>query len=307
MADQERLTNKERREKARLERKQQEAIAAAQAKKKRTFTALFTTLGVAVVAGLAWLAFTSGPDEVPSGGITLTQAAALTAQETAGCEPVPGQVLEDRTHYEPGQAPPADSIYTSVRPTASGPHFRTPVEAGAYGGVVDERAITHSLEHGTIAVYTAPDVDADTASEIEAWVEKLNAAGFRRAGTGAGILSAEFVGPFTSGKPIAVRAWGFAADCDTFDEDAFNGYVIEHFGIRGVSPEAGIGGYPEGVLDYTDVTIDEQSPEPAPAGSSEPMDSSTEPTPDASETATDEPSDEPSEDASVEPTPTPTG
>ncbi|MDP8962145.1 MAG: hypothetical protein M3N32_11095, partial [Actinomycetota bacterium] len=69
---------------------------------------------------------------------------------------------------------------------------------------------------------------------------------------GAGILVAPYPGDFTSGKPVALRAWATAIDCERFNRMVADSFLIERFATHGNAPEKGIGGsaYPEGVVHY---------------------------------------------------------
>jgi hypothetical protein len=51
--------------------------------------------------------------------------------------------LADRFHFEASAAPDADTIYTDMRPTHSGPHTvqTTPVSPDGYSRQIDERSL----------------------------------------------------------------------------------------------------------------------------------------------------------------------
>jgi hypothetical protein len=261
VAERERLTNKERRAQAREERKRKEAEAAAKRKRAAVRNGLVTALIVAVVAAVVLQAFLGGPDEIGD-PILISSTEAEDARTAAGCEVLADrEPLPDRSHFAANQAPPADAIYTDIRPTHSGPHTESvhPIVPEGASSQLDERSTTHNLEHGAIIAWYDPEqVDRATANEMGEWAGLLNANGFRvdRAGT------AIFVAPYTepgisSGKAVAFRAWGTAMDCDEWDETVANSFVIEHFGTHGIGPERTFAPYPEGVLEFTDREVED--------------------------------------------------
>lgn len=266
MAEQERRTNKERREAARQERKAKEAEAARKAKQGQLRGILATVLVVAVVGGVAFLAFgQGGGPTILEDTITVASADAETAREAAGCEVLNDrEPLPNREHFSAAQAPDPASIYTDGRPTHSGPHDERQLNVApdGFSSQVSETATTHNLEHGSVIVWYDPAQAADQEGEITDWVATLNASGFQEPaapGAGAGIFRAPYEDPgISSGQAIAFRAWGTAMDCDTFDETVANAFVAENFGIRGIGPENVLGGYPEGVLEFSDQDVEEQ-------------------------------------------------
>ncbi len=253
VAEQERKTKAERRAEARAERKRAEEEAARRAKKQSVRNGVIVVAVIAVIALVmvpaisGW--FGGGEDEV-----TLSLQGALEARESAGCEMVVnGQPLPDSTHHDPANAPPADVLYgdSQVRPTHSGPHF-----AGlnqALGGVpsdpLDERATTHNLEHGSVIAWFDPDtVESGTADEMEDWMRSRQDLGFE-SNSGGNI----FVSPYpemTGDKPIALRAWGYALNCDAWDQEVADSFLIDYWGTHGQAPERNLSPYPRGSLGY---------------------------------------------------------
>jgi hypothetical protein len=267
VAEQERLTNKERREKARDERKAKEAEAARKKKKGNLRNGVVTFAIVAVVAAVLLQAFTGGPDSIDE-QIELISTQVEDARLAAGCEILAEQEpLEDRSHVEQASQLDADTVYTDTRPTHSGPHTVGihPVIPDA-SNQIDEISSTHNLEHGAIIVWYDPDqVEGDTPAEIGDWAEQLNDNGFARAQAGVGILSSPYEDPgIDSGKAFAFRAWGTAMDCDEWDEDVAYGFVLDHYGTHGIGPERTIAPFPNDVLGYVDQETPDTSPEDAP-------------------------------------------
>lgn len=260
MAEQERLTKKERRELARQERKVKEAEAAKKARRQRLTTILVSTLVIAGVAAIVAQAFLGGDDLGEA--ITVEAAAYEDARSTAGCEVVSDQPLAERSHLDPASAPPADVLYAGApRPTHSGSHFSAthPIDRDGLESQGEERQLTHNLEHGAVILWYDPEqVDDATVTAMQDWAEQLNDAGFAIP-RGAGAV---FVSPYTepgisSGKAIALRAWGYAVDCDAWDETVGNGFVIERFGTHGPAPENFLSPYPEGVLEFSDREVED--------------------------------------------------
>jgi hypothetical protein len=272
VAERERLTNKERRAQAREQRKREEAEAAKRAKRNQLRNAGITAAIVAVVGAVIFQAVSGGAPSLDD-AILVSSEDADAAREAAGCEvTTEREPLPERFHFEPGAAPEADAIYTAERPTHSGPHTPNVNPVGSFSSQVDERTSTHNLEHGSVIVWYDPDDAGDQAGDIADWTELLNANGFEGpANSGAGIISAAYEDPgISSGKAVAFRAWGTAMDCDTFDEDVANAFVIENYGTRGIGPERTFAQYPEGVLEFEDREVDETTEEEAPVEGEEP-------------------------------------
>jgi hypothetical protein len=268
VAERERLTNKERRAQSREERRRKEAEAAARRKRGQIRNGLITFVIVGVIAAVVLQAFLGGPDTIDD-AILISSSEAEAAFDEAGCEVlVDRDPLPDRSHFEANQQPNLDTIYPDIRPTHSGPHTvgTHPVTAAA-GSQISEAATTHNLEHGTIIAWWDPDaVSGSTASDMGNWAETLNANGFLVERGGVGIMTAPYEDPgISSGKSIALRAWGTAWDCDEWNETVANAFVIENYGTRGIGPERMIAPFPDGVLAYEDRDVDDTPVEQAPA------------------------------------------
>jgi hypothetical protein len=272
VAERERLTNKERRALAREERKRKEAEAAAQRKRKTLRNGVVTATVVAVVAAVLLQAFLGGPDTLGE-TVLVSSTEAEEARQAAGCEVLADREPDpDRSHFAANAAPAADAIYTDVRPPHSGPHTESvhPIVTSGASSQLDERPLTHNLEHGAvIAWYDPAQVDGGTANEMGDWAGTLNNNGFRFDRAGTAIFVAPFEDPgISSGKAVAFRAWGTAMDCDEWDETVAHAFVIENFGTHGIGPERMCCSYPADVLDYadrdvqdSDAPVDGQMPE----------------------------------------------
>ena len=279
MAEQERLTNKERRAQARDERKRKEAEAAKKRKQGQLRNGLITFAVVAIIGAVVFQAVSSGGgglDRDSDEEIVLAANEMDDLRAAAGCEVLEeGTPLEDRSHVETSAQVNADASYTATRPTHSGPHpvGVHPVTPAA-SSQIDEVAATHNLEHGTIIAWWDPDeVDNDAQGQIGDWATWLNDNGFRRDQAGIGIMSAPYEDPgIESGKNIAFRAWGTAMDCDEWDEDVALGFVLDHYGTHGIGPERTMAPFPDGVLTYDDGEVQDTSEDEAPIDGSTPPD-----------------------------------
>ncbi|MGH3442735.1 MAG: hypothetical protein ACRDUY_11975 [Nitriliruptorales bacterium] len=139
MAEERRLTKRQRRERARREGARKEQEQRRRARRCR-FTAVGgTILGVAGIVVL--LVVTREPPATT--GITIDEQAAEAAAAAAGCATVDIPALSASHVSEP--APPPEQLYP-VRPTHSGPHVPSTAPVGAFDDSVDERATTHNLE-----------------------------------------------------------------------------------------------------------------------------------------------------------------
>ena len=294
MAEQERKTKAERRAEARAERKRAEEEAARQAKRQQVRNAVIAVAVVGVIA----LVMIPAVMNVFGGGAaetTISQAAALEARSDAGCEMVvDDQPLPEAIHHDPATAPPADVLYaaSTVRPTHSGPHFEgvNPPLGGVPSDPLDERATTHNLEHGSIIAWFDPAaVDDATVDAMEDWMQARQDMGFEsRAGGNI------FVSPYegmTGDKPIAIRAWGYALNCDEWNQDVADAMIIDYYGTHGRAPERNLSPYPEGALGYSDAEVEDNTEAPTgephePSAVDSESPAATE-DPGASETATD--------------------
>lgn len=283
MAEKERLPKKERLAQARAERKRKEEEARKQAQRKRTINTAATVGVLAVIAIIlipTFQRFFGGDGEQQ---IELTAAAVADAREAAGCEVVAENQPqpEPYTHYEPAQAPPAETLYT-VRPPHSGPHLIQPIAPvnGIPRNPIDERSSTHNLEHGAVIVwFDGEAVDGNTQRALEAWQQERADQGFVSARSGGAIFVSPVPEGVTVDKPIAVRAWGQALDCDDWDETYADGFLIDYYGTHGIAPERTLTPYPDGALGYTDREVDDNTE--APTGDPEnsgPIESPADPT-----------------------------
>jgi hypothetical protein len=168
-----RPTKAERRERARLERKEIQQRIARRARTRR-IGAVLVVIAVAA-AVVAVVALGSGSVEVPRNVQALVNAAPRAA-ETAACDEV--QTVQpygpdDQTHVGGAELPtlPDLSTYPSTPPT-SGPHEDGTVPAGVYDTPPPMGPLLHSLEHGAAVVWYDPDAPADELDRIKAFYEQ---------------------------------------------------------------------------------------------------------------------------------------
>lgn len=167
-------------------------------------------------------------------------------QEAAGCElVVDRQPLEDRSHLDPTDAQPPPVLYPD-RPAHSGPHFGRllPLPEGATDEPLDERAVLHNMEHGSVVVWFDPGAGRRPA--VADWRDRRADLGFTSPRGGAVFASPM---PDLEDPPgVALRAWGVAMDCDRFDPMVADAFLVDHWGSHGIAPEAGLSPYPAGSL-----------------------------------------------------------
>lgn len=254
MAEEERKTKAQRRAEARAERKRKEEEAARQQKRASIRNAVIAVAVVAVVALVSVPAVMTLLGDDGDANV-VSQSAALEARESASCEMVvDGQPLEEAVHLDPQEAPPADALYASspTRPTTSGPHFdgQSGTVAGVPAQPLDERQVTHNMEHGALLVWFDPDrVDQSTVDDMEDWMlDRLDMGFESRAG------GSVYVSPYDGemDAPVAMRLWGYALDCQEWDRTVADSMLIDYYGTKGIAPERNLSPYPEGSLAYGD-------------------------------------------------------
>lgn len=171
------------------------------------------------------------------------------ALATSACTEVDPGAVDDRDHLDPEDAPPASELYDNDLP-AAGPHF------GRWSPVIDElpatpmdvRALLHNMEHGAVVVWVNPDLlDVGTLEFVASWRSQLGAAGFDNEETGAAVFVSRFPGTVEdTDVAVALRAWGVAVDCTTWDLAVADAFVGLHYGTRGAAPESELGPWPSG-------------------------------------------------------------
>lgn len=274
MAERERLTNKDRRAQAREERRLKEAAAAKRRQQRQIRSSAITVVVVLVVGAVLYQAFAGGTPTLDD-AILISSSDAADAREAAGCELLTQATpLGTSNHLDVAPAN-LDSVYTDTRPTHSGPHTPALHPVGEFSRQIDEFNSTHNLEHGAVIVWYDPSVDGVSQSDIERWARTLNANGFsspQLARAGAGVITSQYTDPgIAGGRGVALRAWGTALDCVTWDETVANAFVIDNFGTHGIAPERMFAPYPTTVLAYADLEVDDTPVEEAPVDGQTPL------------------------------------
>lgn len=196
-----------------------------------------------------------GAAALTAGVLTLQDAPSLQVlaspdAATGSCTALDVEVLPTVEHFQAGDpaAPVAEEIYTAGRPTASGPHYASvaPVREGVAPSQLDERATTHNLEHGAVVIWFDPNqLDTGQVEDIAATAKELHDNGFRKRSAGAGVLASPFTDPgIDSGAAVALRAWGTALDCTSWDAEVAQQFVIDNYGTNGTAPERGLAPHP---------------------------------------------------------------
>jgi hypothetical protein len=199
-------------------------------------------LAVLVVGVLASLVVLG--DDPAGGDVRRVQ---LTAPAGAGCEAAPVGDIGNRDHLDPATAPPASQLYGGRLP-AGGRHYAaaSPLVLQLPSTALDPRAVVHNMEHGAVVLWVDTErLDSATLAEVERWKQRLGVAGFDNLDTGAGIFVSPMPQGFDVDAPVALRAWGEALDCPTWNVAAADSFLAQHYGSRGGAPEAELGPYPD--------------------------------------------------------------
>lgn len=171
-------------------------------------------------------------------------------REEAGCTTVAdGDPLEDRSHLDPADAPPPAALYPD-RPAHSGRHYGTLLPLPAGTAPIDERAVLHNMEHGSVVVWFDPDAGG-VPREVADWRDRSAHLGFTSRDGGA-VYASPVPDDLADAPTVALRAWGMAVDCERFDPVVADAFLAEHWGSHGISPEADLSPYPEGSLRLAD-------------------------------------------------------
>lgn len=167
--------------------------------------------------------------------------------DAAGCVVrVDGEPLEDRDHLDAADAPPAAALYPD-RPAHSGPHYGTvlPLPVGTSTVPIDERAVLHNMEHGSVVVWFDPDaLSVDDRRVIDDWRDERADLGFT-SNAGGAVFASPVPADLEDPPTVALRAWGVAVDCERFDPVVADGFLAERWGSHGAAPESNLSPYPE--------------------------------------------------------------
>lgn len=246
MEPEERPTKRERRERARAERREQAETEVRDARWRGVRNATVTVVAVVGVAAIV-----IGTRPAPVETVEVSAEEATEAADTAGCD-TPQLTAGSGAHLEPQSAPSPAELYPE-RPAHSGPHFGMPMApVGFIEDGVDERAVLHNLEHGSVIAWFDPStIDEEDRDEVERWVRERNRAGFSLGRGGVGVIASPFEDGL-DGKAVALRGWGAATDCGDFDVTVADAFLARNFGDRGQAPEGGMAPFPSEALRVVD-------------------------------------------------------
>lgn len=113
-----------------------------------------------------------------------------------------------------------DDVRYSVTPPPGGPHADRWLQCGVYDRPVRDANVVHALEHGTVWLTHAPDLDAQEVAELAAFLPD------------EGILS-----PYPGlDAPVVVTVWGRQLALTGADDPRLP-LFLEAFGDGGTAPE----------------------------------------------------------------------
>jgi hypothetical protein len=174
----------------------------------------------------------------------------------AGCSPVrttplydPAKPEVDRQHIAQGSpvpTPPPLSTYPTT-PPASGPHTPQTLPAGVQPSPPDVYTSIHSLEHGAVAIWYAPNADATEVGKVSDF--------YNSSANNDHVIVAPYsypdqgtAGQLPAGKQVVIVAWHRLQACTLVSLQAIQEFVRFYRvptggprpdGYRGEAPEAG--------------------------------------------------------------------
>ena len=244
-----RPTKAERKAQARQERL---AAAAAARRGARTRTIGLIVVGLAVVAAVVVVVTRPEPTEPAPEGLQTLLASSTQAAADAGCGEVqtiapfsPDSLDRAHTGSEEVASMPDLADYPSV-PAASGPHDPLPLAAGVYDRAPDLGMALHSLEHGGVIVWYAPDASAEQVRELTDLYSRYDQAGARVIVAPYDYPDQGAAGALPSGVQMALVSWQRMETCAAIDAAAAFGfsarYAFPAYGSEaylGIAPEPG--------------------------------------------------------------------
>ena len=110
-----------------------------------------------------------------------------------------------------------------TRPPTSGPHYGGVVEAGFYEEPQPLGDVVHTLEHGAVVAYYAPDALTEEAqSSLRSWTNN-------HTGTWQSFLAMPY--PYEQPKtPFVLTAWRHILRMDEYDADTVRAFAAEFLG-----------------------------------------------------------------------------
>ena len=201
--------------------------------------ALVVALTGAAVAVFLLTRRTVDPPPLPEVSQAVLTAAGCTADEQPA-DLGGGHIPSD----DASLAAAAPEVLYPDRPTTSGMHMDPVVATGVYDVPIDERVLTHNLEHGYVVVWYDPDAAASDA--LGTWAPDAIGGGFPK------VVVAPWQGDLPDGAAVSFTAWGWRQSCTRFDPQVADAFVAAHHGLAGAAPEAAITAHvvgQQGVLD----------------------------------------------------------
>lgn len=226
-----RPTKAERRTQARQERRQA-AASAQRAARNRTIGLIVVGL-VAIAAVVVVVTRRPATEAAPTDLATIL-ASSTQAATDAGCsevQTIPAYQPEDldRAHVGGDQvaAMPPLADYPSIPPT-SGPHDPAPLAAGVYDRAPDLAMAIHSLEHGGVIVWYAPDAPEADIRALTDLYSRYDQAGARVVVAPYDYPGDGTAGALPSGTQMALVSWHRLQTCASIDPAAAFGFSARY-------------------------------------------------------------------------------
>ena len=131
-------------------------------------------------------------------------------------EALPGEAMPDEgaAHVPEGQP-----VVYNTNPPTSGNHWASTAAWGIYNEPPPDEQLVHNLEHGGIIVSYHPEqIDDNTLNQLRRQVRRLSRRNPRIILTPRESLSV----------PIALTAWGFLKELDSYDPDRIDNFYDVH-------------------------------------------------------------------------------
>ncbi|MCH7232434.1 DUF3105 domain-containing protein [Glycomyces sp. L485] len=116
-----------------------------------------------------------------------------------------------------------ETVEYRLRPPAGGPHHPVWQNCGFYSEPIKDEHAVHAMEHGTVWIAYAPELDADSVERI-----------------GVAVRDHMYVlaSPYPGVEGTVMSAWGYRLELDGVDDPRFADFIGLFAGSRHV-PEAG--------------------------------------------------------------------
>lgn len=225
-----RETKAERKERARRERLALEAQAG---RSRRNRTIGLLVAGAVAAAAIAFVATRPPAPEPAPEGLDAVLASATQAQTDSGCSevetvsPYDPEALDGAHTGNQIAALPALSTYPTTPPT-SGPHDPNVLPAGVYDRTPNMGPALHSLEHGGVIVWYAPDAPAEDVRALVDFYSREPIAGERVIVAPYDYPDQGAAGALPDGAQMAMVAWHRIQTCAAVDPAAAFGFSARY-------------------------------------------------------------------------------